>query len=582
MAEWNHVLNDRDPEHVGCNSEYAAHWTCYYCGKSWISMVRNKHVVGCNECISKIASKRLMMPKRGESLKDRYPEIADEWHSCDVVSGPEYVKPGSNCIVTWKCLANQNHGTWTASVYSRAILGTGCPECANVLRSLTHSTPKLGDSLEIKYPEVSKYWDREKNGCKASEVYAHSDKVYGWRCPICGSEWENKVREQVKRVHQCHDCVGTNRVSFPEKALYFYVSSVFPDAEANYRPADGSLNRFELDIFIPSIMTAFEYDGEYWHNLNKEKDARKDEVCSMSGIRLIRIRESNCAEYDSAHTTVITRDLSRGYDGLDAAIVAAMSEVGVKGVDVDTRRDSPKILELMKLASMESSIAHTHPNLVNEWCSEYNIGIRPAMFTHGSKALVYWKCKNGHIYQSTICARTAGYGCDTCSRIENGRKLATPKDGDLTLGEARPDLVDEWCKELNGDLTPYDVYPTSNKEVWWKCLDPNCGHVWLAQISNRTSGKKSGCRKCRYRRMAELQKIPPKGKSLADTNKLLAEFWVAEKNGGLSAAQVFEKTRRKSVWTCPKCKEEWTASGDLMSRRKTKCKVCGYGKVIPK
>jgi very-short-patch-repair endonuclease len=51
--------------------------------------------------------------------------------------------------------------------------------------------------------------------------------------------------------------------------------------------------RLELDIWVPSIKTAIEYDGRRWHKMPKawERDWRKTNECTQAGIRLIRIPE---------------------------------------------------------------------------------------------------------------------------------------------------------------------------------------------------------------------------------------------------------------------------------------------------
>lgn len=45
----------------------------------------------------------------------------------------------------------------------------------------------------------------------------------------------------------------------------------------------------------------------------------------------------------------------------------------------------------------------------------------------------------------------------------------------------------------NGDLTPFDVFASTNKYIWWLC--PICGHEWRAKGSNRNVGKR-GCPHC--------------------------------------------------------------------------------------
>ena len=54
-----------------------------------------------------------------------------------------------------------------------------------------------------------------------------------------------------------------------------------------------------------------------------------------------------------------------------------------------------------------------------------------------------------------------------------------------------PEMAKEWDYQLNGDLGPEDVFPSSNREVWWKCSN---GHSWRASPNQRSVGQ--GCPFC--------------------------------------------------------------------------------------
>ncbi|MCK9415885.1 hypothetical protein M0Q97_04425 [Candidatus Dojkabacteria bacterium] len=56
------------------------------------------------------------------------------------------------------------------------------------------------------------------------------------------------------------------------------------------------ISPLELDIYLPKLNLAFEYNGLYWHNeLNKEKNyhLNKTELCEQQGIQLIHIYEDD-------------------------------------------------------------------------------------------------------------------------------------------------------------------------------------------------------------------------------------------------------------------------------------------------
>lgn len=132
------------------------------------------------------------------------------------------------------------------------------------------------------------------------------------------------------------------------------------------------------------------------------------------------------------------------------------------------------------------------PQLVDEWDYEKNGSLNPSDIYFGSVKRVHWICKNGHRWAAPINRRTSKRdhsGCPVCS---NQRVLPGYND----LASQNPDVAEEWNYEKNGELTPADVTPKSNKRVWWKCSK---GHEWETTINNRSKGH--GCPQCNNRKM---------------------------------------------------------------------------------
>ena len=64
-------------------------------------------------------------------------------------------------------------------------------------------------------------------------------------------------------------------VSFPEKAIYFYLKKYNFDVKENYRAS--YLKNKEFDIYIEDAKIAVEYDGKVWHKATK-RDMEKDDI----------------------------------------------------------------------------------------------------------------------------------------------------------------------------------------------------------------------------------------------------------------------------------------------------------------
>lgn len=73
------------------------------------------------------------------------------------------------------------------------------------------------------------------------------------------------------------------------------------------------------------------------------------------------------------------------------------------------------------LPDKSNSLFYTHEKLMNEWNYDKNIDISPKELTFGMSVKVWWKCNNGHEWESTVNNRTSGVGCPFC-RESKGEK----------------------------------------------------------------------------------------------------------------------------------------------------------------
>ena len=76
--------------------------------------------------------------------------------------------------------------------------------------------------------------------------------------------------------------------------ILFYIKKAFPDAISRYKEIFD--NSMELDVYIPSLEFAIEYDGIAWHN-SKDSDRKeriKYDYCKRKGIMLLRVKCSPC------------------------------------------------------------------------------------------------------------------------------------------------------------------------------------------------------------------------------------------------------------------------------------------------
>lgn len=135
-----------------------------------------------------------------------------------------------------------------------------------------------------------------------------------------------------------------------------------------------------------------------------------------------------------------------------------------------------------------NDLATINPELAAQWNYEKN-DLKPTEVSVRSGKKVWWKCKScGNEWQATISLRKNS-GCPECAK-KKPKKLA--KTGLNDLATVRPDLLEEWCYERNGSLSPTRFTVGSNKKAWWKCK--TCGYEWRATINARNAGSK--CPRC--------------------------------------------------------------------------------------
>lgn len=205
-----------------------------------------------------------------------------------------------------------------------------------------------------------------------------------------------------------------------------------------------------------------------------------------------------------------------------------------------------------------NDLTTTNPEIALEWDYEKNNGLLPSQFTSGSSKIVWWKCNEGHSWQSQINSRRKGSKCPVCS----GKKVLV---GYNDLATTDPSLASEWDYERNGDFKPTDITSGSGKKAWWRC---SLGHVWEAPISRRRQG--IGCPICAGKKVL-------KGyNDLATMQPHLADEWDYKKNGNLTPSDVTAGSGKKVWWKC-KFGHSWQAKIYLRSSG-SNCPMCWKNK----
>jgi len=462
------------------------------------------------------------------SLQTLHPELSKEWHATKNGNlTPDDIVAFSNKKVWWQCKKGHE---WEAVVYSRAR-GSGCPFCAG-------QRVCSDNCLQNLYPELAKQWHPVKNGnlTPACVTLGTKKKVW-WQCEK-GHEWEASVANR-KKGSGCPDCSRERQTSFPEQAIYFYLKKLFNDVLNRYKYE----NKWEIDVFVPTLNFGIEYDGIYYHNEKKTSDAKKEKHLTDAGVLLLKIKETKenkLKSYRKDNIIYCGKNFSETH--LNEIIEGCIYYISEKitqqhySIDVDVKRDRSKIYDLYVVGEKEKSLSAMYPELAKQWHFQKNGDLIPSNVKAHSGKKVWWQCKRGHEWEALISQRTYGRGCPYCSGLS--------VCNDNSLQTLDPELSKQWHPTKNGDLTPNDVTASSGKKVWWQC---GKGHEWQAAIANRKKGH--GCPYCSGKYVCSdncLQTLDPK----------LAKQWHPTRNGGLTPIDVTLGTNKKVWWQCEKG-HEW-------------------------
>lgn len=196
-------------------------------------------------------------------------------------------------------------------------------------------------------------------------------------------------------------------------------------------------------------------------------------------------------------------------------------------------------------------------HLLMEWDNHRN-KITKEEVTYASHRKVWWRCAEGHFWESEVKERASGgTGCPYC----NNKKVLK---GFNDLATVNPTIAAEWNYDKNRGITPYDVTAGSEKKVWWKC---SIGHEWQANVENRAI-KGNACPYCSGK------------KALAGFNDLktlypeVASEWCEELNTDVRVDDIRPGSGRKVWW---RCQEGHVWEARVFSRTSNKrpgCPVC--------
>ena len=180
-----------------------------------------------------------------------------------------YISAKNKILITCK-----KHGDFYQTPDAH-IRGQGCPKCS-------------GFGLDKE--EIISLFDKIHNyHFNYNDIdYTNPKTKLKIKCPTHGFFYQTRTNHlQGKGCPKCR-----NQISKPEIELQDFIKSLNLKIETNKR---NIIKPYELDIYIPELNRAVEFNGEYWHyhkdNFIAGKHAFKSNLCRKKGIKLLYIRE---------------------------------------------------------------------------------------------------------------------------------------------------------------------------------------------------------------------------------------------------------------------------------------------------
>jgi Mor family transcriptional regulator len=124
-----------------------------------------------------------------------------------------------------------------------------------------------------------------KNEGKAISQYVDSSTKMTWECKK--QHTFEMIPNSVQQGQWCPSCIGLT--SKAQEEINEYVMSLGFQTTLNDKTV---INPKHLDVYVPSVKFAIEYDGLYWHSSNfrsKTAHLEKAIMCEKAGIKLLAV-----------------------------------------------------------------------------------------------------------------------------------------------------------------------------------------------------------------------------------------------------------------------------------------------------
>jgi len=346
------------------------------------------------------------------------PELLTQWDTPrNLPLSPDTVGTGSEQKVWWQC--DRGH-SWQASITSRTLQGRGCPYCAG-----KKVIPGENDLATV-CPELVSQWHPTKNGTLTPEqVMPGSEQTVWWRCEK-NHEWRSMVAVRARQGHGCPYCAG-QWVMPGENDL----ATRYPEVAELWHPTrNGDIQPSRI---LPHTHKRYWWQCERGHEWQVAPSSliQGSDCPYCAGKRVIpgetdlaTLHPKLAAQWHRSKNGPLTPEqvgsgnmkrvwwlCERGHD-YQAPVYSRVQGCGCPYCA--GKRAWPGF----------NDVGTLFPHLVGEWHATLNGKLTPRDVTRGSHKLIWWECREGHVWKAAVFSRTRAKpsNCPVCAGKVKMRK----------------------------------------------------------------------------------------------------------------------------------------------------------------
>lgn len=277
------------------------------------------------------------------------------------------------------------------------------------------------NSLASKNPEIASEWNYERNGLLTPELVSNtSGKKVWWKCSK-GHEWQATVSDR-KKGYGCPYCSGRYVLQG-----YNDLETTHPNLAAEWHPRNNG------DL-LPS-MVSYGSSKKVWWKCPKDhewqmKIANRTRgyscpYCSgqtvLKGFNdLLTVNPELASEWHPKKNEELSPTMVSRGSTCKVWWICSKGHEWQASVGSRSKGAGCPYCSGNKVMPGFNDLATKYPALAKEWNMQKNGKLLPSNVTAGSGKKVWWKCENGHEWQSKIVARVYGSGCPICRNMNNG------------------------------------------------------------------------------------------------------------------------------------------------------------------